>query len=516
MDRQQPDSGLPKRSARRAKQSVTPAHKSERVSLRSRGAREINNLSRTQKSVAGDEYDLSQGRGRREGTLEKAPARLRAERERRRARSRRIVWMTLAGIAATLVLAVVAGAIYLGYMQDSLNKGVEKKTKLNLNLTKAKPQEPYTMLIMGFDKRGQDTGYRADTMLLTRIDPVKKKVWMISLPRDYKVQIPGVGTHKLNAAYALGQEQLAIKTVEGLTGVTINHFMAVNFKGFEKIVDAIGGVEVDVPVAIDDIKADYSKDKLYHEIDAGPQILNGGQALVFVRSRAYSDADFSRMRNQQAFFKALADQVAKMSATKVPGVVTAAVPYLSTDMTLMQLLRTAQDLRSIGSKRVYTDTLPGVWKSPYIYPDEEAKAELLKRFTTGQVIGKEAIEAEKKAKEKAAAATFDPTKVLVTIKNGTTRVGIASQAASILKAQGFKVPKDPTNTDTPVYDKTMVIYKSDKVAAEFLAKYLQPGVKLVENRGMYISDTELLVICGKDWDLSKIPVVEVKTSPTTP
>lgn len=477
-----------------------------------KGGNEISNITRPRDEVSGAEYDLGQRAVRREGSLEKAPHRLRAERDRRKARNKRIAVISGLSIVGLLVVLVAAGALYLNYLQSGLNKGVEKSAKLNLNLKQSAPQEPYTMLVMGFDKRATDTVYRSDTMLLTRIDAQRKKVWMISLPRDYRVDVPGHGVQKLNAAYSLGQEKLAIQTVEKLTGVTINHFMAVNFKGFHKIVNSIGGVEIDVPVAIDDTKADYSKSKEFHEIDAGPQILNGGQALVFVRSRAYPDGDFSRMRNQQAFFKALADQVTKVSGSKLPGIVTATVPYLSTDMSLMQLIRTAQDLRSIGSKNVYTDTLPGEWRTPFIYPDEEAKAELLRRFKKGQIIGAEAIAAEEKAKKKAAESKLDPSKITVSVNNGTTRVGIAKQGASVLKARGFNLPSEPGNMpNQSVYEKTMIVYKTSKSAAELLAKYLQPNIKLVESRGMYAYDTELLLICGKDWDLTKVPVAEVKT-----
>lgn len=487
--------------------------KSTRISNKAvKGGEEISNLARPRGAVTGSEYDLGQRRTSREGTLEKAPNRLRAERDRRKARNKKIVMASAFSVLGLIAAIVVGGMLYLNHLQSGLNKGVEKSEKLNLDLKAAAPQEPYNMLVMGFDKRASDTVYRADTMLLTRIDPKSKKVWMISLPRDYRVDIPGYGVHKLNAAYSLGQEKLAIETVEKMTGVTINHFMAVNFKGFHKIVNAIGGVEIDVPVAIDDTKADYSKSKEFHEIDAGPQILNGGQALVFVRSRAYPDGDFSRMRNQQAFFKALADQVTKISGAKLPGIVTATVPYLSTDMSLMQLLRTAQDLRSIGSKNVYTDTLPGSWKTPFIYPDEEAKAELLNRFKKGKVIGAEAIAAEEKAKKEAEKKNLDPSKITVTVNNGTTRVGIAKQGASVLKARGFSILGEPGNMpNQSVYEKTMIVYKTNKAAAELLAKYVQPNVKIVESRGMYAYDTELMLVCGKDWDLTKVPVVEVQT-----
>jgi len=443
---------------------------------------------------------------RKSGTLERAPQRLQNELQRRRHRTKKIMVGVGIGLMICVALAAAGGFAYWKYIENRLNKNITGTKKLNnLDLTKVGSQEPYNLLIMGYDKRKGDTQYRSDTMLLARVDPKKKKIWMISLPRDYRVEIPGYGTRKLNAAYSFGQEKLAISTVEALTGQKINHYMGVNFTGFKKIVEAMGGIEVDVPYKIDDPKADYTPGKTASVIDKGTQVLDGPHALTFVRTRAFPDADITRMKNQQIFFKAVADTAAhKLTVAQIPGLVTAAVPYMSTDMSLMDLIRTARDLKGAGSENMYTTSLPGAWVSPFLVPDEAKKAEILKKFEEGVPFDETAAESEAKK-----VASLKPGDVKVTVRNGTTKVGVAKQAASVLTTRGFSVG-EVGNTDVQnVYTKTMVIYKTSKASAQLVAKYLQPNVQIVQSRGMYTFKTETMVIIGKDWDVNKLPVTNV-------
>lgn len=453
------------------------------------------------------DHTVAGPRARRRGALESAPAGLRAELDRKKQRRRRIVLGSLIGAAAVIVAVAVGGFFYLRNMQQNMQQNIDTGEKLELELAKADPQEPYNLLIMGYDRRPGEKQYRSDTMLLARIDPIQQKVWLISLPRDYRVQIPGEGNAKLNAAYSLGQEQLTIETVEKLTGQKVNHYMGVTFDAFAATVDAIGGVEIDVPTKINDRKADYTKKKTASVVDAGLQTLDGAHALTFVRSRDYPTGDFQRMENQQAFFRALADQVAgKVSIAELPTMVAKVVPHLKTDMSLMDLLRTARDLKGAGSKNIYTATLPGKWVSPFIVPDEEGKADILAKFEAGEPFVDPEVD-----EEAAEAAVTDPAKVTVTVWNGTTKAGVAKQAAAILKARGFTVSEVGNANNQTVHDLTTLVYKEDKSALALTAKYLQPTVKQVLNKGMYDYETEILLIIGDDWDLTKLPVVEVRT-----
>nr|WP_262498587.1 LCP family protein [Rhodococcus sp. ANT_H53B] len=147
---------------------------------------------------------------------------------------------------------------------------------------------------------------RTDTIILIHIPEGSGAPTMVSLPRDSYVSIPGNGQDKLNAAFAFGGPPLLVQTVEGATGVHIDHYAEIGFGGFAGIVDAVGGVNVCVQNAIDDPLAGIN-------IAAGCQDLTGAEALGFVRSRATALADIDRMNNQRAFMSALLEKATSAS-----------------------------------------------------------------------------------------------------------------------------------------------------------------------------------------------------------
>lgn len=146
---------------------------------------------------------------------------------------------------------------------------------------------------------GGDTGpQRTDTIIMIHIPSGGGAATMVSLPRDSYVSVPGYGQNKLNAAFAFGGPQLLVHTVEEATGVHIDHYAEIGFGGFAGMVDAVGGVEMCVDQPIDDPLAGIN-------LPAGCQVLDGPQALGFVRTRATAMADIDRMNNQRAFMSAL-------------------------------------------------------------------------------------------------------------------------------------------------------------------------------------------------------------------
>jgi LCP family protein required for cell wall assembly len=153
---------------------------------------------------------------------------------------------------------------------------------------------------------GDAAGKRTDTILVAHIPDNDTPPTLLSLPRDSQVEIPGHGTNKINAAFSLGGAPLLVKTVEGKTGLRIEHYAEISFGGFANIVDDVGGVEMDIPEEMHDTKTGVT-------IPAGHQTLNGTQALGFVRMR-YSTStprsDLDRVVNQRKFIGALAGEIA--------------------------------------------------------------------------------------------------------------------------------------------------------------------------------------------------------------
>jgi polyisoprenyl-teichoic acid--peptidoglycan teichoic acid transferase len=451
-----------------------------------------------------ESYRLSDPHARRRGSLESAPARLRVERDRRRGRTKKVVFVVLIVILVLILAGAAAVYAYAKHLETTMHQTIVQKKELDTVLTKAKTMDPFNILILGADYRPGDTVYRTDSMMVAHVDPKAKKIWMLSIPRDTRVVIPGHGAVKINAAHYYGGATGSVKAVERFTGLTINHYLEVNFQGFTKAVDALGGVWVNVPVTINDTQADRTPHNTASHIDAGYQLLDGPHSLTFVRARhQFADQDFARMKDQQIFFKALADQVAKVdNVAKLPGVISAVAPYITTDMSLVDMIQLAQALKGAGSKNVYTSTAMGTWKSPFIYVDQ---ADLDKKVAA---IKNEVPFEKKKAASKAKAPK--PSNIALTIRNGSGTPGVAKQAATILKAKGFKMA-DVGNANQNVYKTTFIIYRTSPTLATFVAKYLPPGAHIVQSRGMYSFTGDVLIVIGKDWNLSKVPAAPVVT-----
>jgi LCP family protein required for cell wall assembly len=181
-------------------------------------------------------------------------------------------------------------------------------------ITEADAGKPQTILLMGSDKRSKNAidvrrgaigKPLSDTMILMRLDPSKQATALLSLPRDLKVEIPGHGTDKLNAAYSLGGARLTVRTIRGLDPrLKINHVINVDFHGFSKAVNALGCIYVDVD------RRYYNNSDSYAKIDiqAGYQRLCGQDALAFVRYR-HEDNDLVRATRQQDFLRQVKAQV---------------------------------------------------------------------------------------------------------------------------------------------------------------------------------------------------------------
>lgn len=457
---------------------------------------------------AGESYQLSDPNTRHRGSLEAAPARLRVERDRRRSRAKRIALIAGGSVLGLLAVAALAAFFFARNIESTMHGTIVEQMKITSALTMAKPMEPFNVLILGADYRRGETQYRTDSMIVAHIDPKQKRVWLLSIPRDTRVEIPGHGTQKINAAHFFDGPRGAIKATEQLTGLKINHYLEMNFAGFRSAVDALGGVWINVPVTIDDRAADNSRFNVASHIDAGYQRLDGAHALTFVRARhQFVDQDFSRMKDQQLFFKALADQMAKSSSVaRLPGVVSSVAPYIRTEMSLVDMIKVAQALKAAGGKNFYSATIKGEWRTPYIYPDEALLAKLVadinmeRPFETSATAGATS----------GAAPALNPAKVSVTVHNGSGIAGAAKQAASILKAKNFNVTQ-VGNANQNVYQNTMIIYKNDLAAAQLLASVMPSGSKIVQSRGMYSFTTTVLVVVGRDWNAAKAPATAVLT-----
>lgn len=218
-------------------------------------------------------------------------------------------------LGAFLVIFAAASATSVAAFRE-IDKVVEaldqnEDLKLGSQLAKSDPGKPQTILLLGSDKRPDDatdggagTGARSDTVILVRLDPGNQATALMSLPRDLKVEIPGYGVDKLNAAYSVGGPRLTLKTVKQLTGLSINHVINVDFHGFQKAIDAIDCIYTDVDRRYYNDTAEFA----YINIPAGYQQMCGDKALQYARFR-HEDSDLVRGIRQQDLLRDAKQQV---------------------------------------------------------------------------------------------------------------------------------------------------------------------------------------------------------------
>ena len=292
-------------------------------------------------------------------------ARLRDEARSKRHRTRTIVISALAVFALLCVAGAAWAWSFARGVQSDIGDQVATDQQIVKELTKKplirKKKQPFTILLLGVDHLGVKGDTRSDTIILGRVDPENKKVWLLSIPRDTRAEIPGHGVQKINQAYALGGPALTIKTVSQMTGVRPDHYVEIDIGGFKHIVDVMGGVWINVDQRINDPKAagaNYGRKGAV--IEKGYQKLDKNQAIVYVRSRAYADADFSRMRHQQEFLKAVAKQASSTSMLpRLPKIIRTMGRYVNTDLKLGDMISIVRDMRGVDPANFQTATIPG-------------------------------------------------------------------------------------------------------------------------------------------------------------
>ena len=261
--------------------------------------------------------------------------------------------------ALCLIIATMAGIaqMYLNSLDNTIQGGKTSQQIMDITDELAPVRsyrEPFYVMLLGSDARpGQSfTGTRSDTNILVRIDPVKCIVTMISIPRDTEINLDGYGLQKFNAAYAYEGIPGVIRETKDLANVDINHYVEISFENLVNLVDAIGGVEVDVPEIISDPDAGDIV------IQAGLQTLDGQSALVFARSRAYADGDFTRTSNQRLLVEAVIKKTLALPLLEIPGAVQALAECVSTDMSIATIVELALQFKDIGELQIYSAMVP--------------------------------------------------------------------------------------------------------------------------------------------------------------
>lgn len=334
------------------------------------------------------------------------------------------------------------------------------------------------ILLLGLDEgtigASEDNNrHRSDTMMLFTIDGKNKSIKALSIPRDTRITLGRFGTQKINAAMAYGGVDLAVETVRDFLKVPIHNYVVVNLKGFREIVDAVGGVEINIE------KPMVYRDRaggLDINIQPGLQILDGKKAEEYIRFRDYPQADLGRIEAQQKFIKALAKTLLKpQTLLKLPKIIDVVQNNVNTDIAPMEMASLANLARQITSSDIKTYTLPGEGKyianTSYFIPYQNEMNELIDEIFFS-----------------------DDDHIKVAVLNGNGAVGVASKIAQKLEEEGFKVV-EIANADNFDYETTTIIYpKEKKDDAEKVAKVFS-SAKIEETEDKAKLTT---IIVGKD------------------
>ena len=291
------------------------------------------------------------------------------------------------GIAIALLslvlIAAIAVAVYIfvlsGKMQPSSTLPAPGEPVAEISF-----DEPFYMMLIGSDERVDDEsmGARTDTNIVARIDAPNNTVTLISIPRDTMIQLDGHGTQKFNAAFAFGGVTSTIEEAEDLLGVDIPYYAIVSFDGLVDLVDSVGGVEVEVRERIDDPDAGDVV------IEKGVQHLDGEAALVFARSRAYADGDFTRASNQRLLIEAIVEKMLSLNPVELAGAALEAADCITTNMSVQNIAALATQFQSLGDITMYSCMVPSTtgWVGgvAYVFADEQGLAKVMKAVEAGE------------------------------------------------------------------------------------------------------------------------------------
>lgn len=358
--------------------------------------------------------------------------------------------------------------------------------------------ERVNVLILGIDYVSGATARRSDTIFVASLQ--EGDVRILSIPRDMRVKFPDGRVEKANAAYAFGKAELTRTVISNFLGVEIKYYIVIDYGGFEKLIDLIGGVLLTVEKPLKD-----DKTKPPIDIPAGTQKFNGKMALAYVRYRDPVTGDLGRLQRQRQLLEALLRQRAPSSSLDdLQRFVTTAQQYIETNLAPVSLYRLAQRLHNLRPEQVHIKQIPGesICKSAkeggcYIEPDPVRTAQLVNKMLRGMDV-----------------VTAD--EVRVKVLNGSGVTGLARRVSELLRNEGFSVVH-VGNADRFDYTQSYIIDitgNSKKIellrerSLRSLLKVVKPDelsatMKGLAAKGVTGDGADAIIILGHDFKISE-------------
>ncbi|MFZ9736960.1 MAG: LCP family protein [Prochlorotrichaceae cyanobacterium] len=443
-------------------------------------------------------------------------------------RRRRAQWFLIAaGMVSASIVSATAGALLAfslsgtPLLQRSLTAeesavfSQESLVESGLRLRLPRLTRPVNVLLMGTSVLSSDVdsppaeaqglGYHAqvnalngltDVMLLLRFDPLQENLKVLSIPRDTRTFVPNRGMTKINAANVQGGPPLTAQVVSELLGdVGIDRYAILNVQGVEKLIDALGGVDLYVPK---DMYYQDDSQHLYINLKAGQQRLNGNQALQFLRFRHDSYGDIGRIQRQQLLLRALQEQALNpRTIAKLPEITNVIRSYVDTNLSMDELLALLGFASKTGRDNVDMLMLPGdfstaEYDASYWLPDYPGIDQLIQAHFRANG-GIRVVRSD----QEALSPVPTPQSLRITIQNSTADTAIGDEVADALYDRGYGNLYVDYDYPETLRVTRIIAQNGDRASAETIRNLLQLGEVRVENTGDLNSDITIQV--GTDW-----------------
>ncbi len=404
--------------------------------------------------------------------------------------------MVSTAMSAVVLLAAASAWAVTSYVNDSLSR-------INAGTGGTPTSGPLNILVAGLDERtgltrqqqlelhvgASDGETNTDTLMVVHVPADHRYVEVVSLPRDSWVEIPGHGMSKINAALGLGGPQLMVSTVEHVTGLTINDYVEVNFLGFVRVIDALNGVNICLPYAVDDPDSGL-------QLSAGVHHVDGITALEYARDRhSFATSDLARIQDQQQLIATAINEGISSGTLADPvkfqhflSALTAAV----TVDTGFNVVSIAGELRGLSSKDITFTTVP-LSNTNYTTPTGEsavlwnttAAAALFSGLKNDRAPGAAPQTSGSPASTpKQGQPTLSRGQVSLDVFNGTMISKLSANTASALAGLGFKIHLSGVDWTSQDISQTLVQYPAGQQAAAELVRQALPGSALQQVSGL--------------------------------
>ncbi len=410
----------------------------------------------------------------------------------RKARQRRTLLMASSALSALVLLAAGSAWALTSYVNDHLGR-------VNAGTAGTPSSGPLNILVAGLDERagltpqqqrelhvGHSTGEtNTDTLMVVHVPADHRYVKVVSLPRDSWVNIPGHGMDKINAALGIGGPQLMVRTIEQDTGLEINDYVEVNFLGFVKVIDALGGVNICLPFAVNDSYSGL-------HLTAGRHHVDGITALEYARDRhSFAASDLARIQDQQQLIStALTEAISSgvlANPIRLERFLSAASAAIKVDQGF-NVVSLADELRGISPGGVTFTTVP-LSSVNYITPSGQSAVLWNSGAASAlfNALKKDQLPPRAPARTRPgrpAAPAPGRGQVPVDVYNGTLIGGLSTDTGTELAALGFRVDRSGVDWTSHDITQTVIQYPAGQQAAAQLVRQVMPGSALQQVNGL--------------------------------